>query len=79
MLWVYSHYKLCLLLQCGDVNTHGFVYQYTKVLHHALPIEEVIRCYEKIPAQCPKPWKLVRSVDYITYGDYLMETFDLDK
>lgn len=58
--------------------TYSLREQHSEILNHALSVEEVIRAYEEVPAQCPKPWQFVRLVDNISNGDDLMETFNLD-
>lgn len=51
----------------------------SKVLDHALSIEEIIGRNKEIPAECAKPWKLMWPVDNVANGDDLMKTFDLDQ
>ncbi len=58
--------------------TYGSGHKHSKVLYHALSIEEVVGGDEEIPAECSEPWQLMCFVHYITYSDDLMETLDLD-
>ena len=52
--------------------------QDTKILDHALSIEEIVGTYHEVPTECSEPGQIMRSVHYIAYVDDFMETFDLD-